>query len=145
MTSERVYIKGWNVTQKADGKYFTPPQIIPSTGFPWQTPYKELDSSIAVSQDTFVYISNVNPLVTTGLVDLATGQLMKASPGIWQAAQDVPAATVSGYNMPQVPYPPSAPVGSVGSAGSMKGDLDQVQSGQPTVFWILWAPAPNCS
>ena len=25
MTSERVYIQGWNVTQKADGKYFIPP------------------------------------------------------------------------------------------------------------------------
>lgn len=106
--------------------------------FPWQSP-KELDPTVAVSKDTFVYISPLNPLVTTGLTDIDLGVPVKALPGIWQAAQDVPAQTSDTppqYNVPQIPYPGggSAPVGT-----PLKGDLDGTG-----VYWILWSQAPIC-
>ena len=115
----------------------------------WQTPYKELDSSKAVAKDTFVFVSEANPLAVDGLIDLDSGALVKARPGIWQAAQDVPAQVtvdaVVKYHVPTLPYPPAGPVGSVGSAGSMQGDLDQTVSSAPSVYWIYFGGYVSCS
>ena len=103
----------------------------------WQQPNKELDPNVAVSKDTFVYLSPLNPLVTDGLVDLTTDELVKAIPGIWQAAQDVPAQDEDDkYNVPQIPYPGA---GAAPSGIPLKGDLDGAE-----VYWILWSQAPIC-
>ena len=106
--------------------------------FIWQSP-RECNPAVAVPKDTFVFISSDNPLVTTGIVDLASGTLTTAQPGFWQAAVAVPAqVTVSGvvkYNVPQFPYP-----GDTGyDAGPpVFGDLDDAD-----IFWIYWG-ALNC-
>ena len=102
-------------------------------GIKWQTPYKELDPSIAVSKDTLVYISPKNPLVTDGMKDKVTGTVLFATPGIWLAIPDVPAQTSDTppkFNVPQDPPPGSnvsAPTGT-----PLKGDADA--SG---VYWLL--------
>jgi hypothetical protein len=100
-----------------------------SSSRPWQTPNKELDPTVAVSKGTWVYISPNNPLVTTGLTDLAAGTILQSPPGIWEAAQNVPAqVTVGGvikYNVPQLPTE-GTPSGT-----PLAGDLDA-----STLFWI---------
>ena len=110
--------------------------------FPWQTP-KELDPTVAVPKDKFVELSPLNPLVTSGLIDISLGVLVKALPGTWQALQDVPAKDGDGnYNVPQLPYPGA---GAVPSGTPLKGDLDGTDgSGKPLVFWKLWTPYPVC-
>lgn len=103
----------------------------------WQTPNRELDPTVTVSSGTFVYISPENPLVTTGLTDLVSTELVQAMPGIWQAVQDVPSEALVGsvmsYNMPQV-----VPTGSV-TGTPLKGDADNA-----ALFWIPWASIMNC-
>jgi len=99
----------------------------------WQEPYKELDPDVPVDKGTWVYISPENPLVTTGMTDPIAGSATKAYPGIWEAAQDVPASTgVDTYNVPQTDYP-----GATGtpSGSPLKGDLDG-----ESVYWILICP-----
>lgn len=113
-----------------------PPQAAPS-GFPWQTPNKELDPMVSVTQNTFVYISPNNPLTSVGLVDLVSNQLEKSRPGIWQALQDVPAQNGAGaYNVPQVPYPTN---GGPVAGSPLSGDADDANN-----YWILWSPTPYC-
>ena len=105
--------------------------------FPWQKPQKELDPTVAVSKDTFVYISPLNPLVSPGLVDLISGNITMSRPGIWQAAQDVPVKNGLGkYNVPQTPLPGA---GGVPSGSPLSGDADGAN-----VFWLFWAPTPYC-
>ena len=101
------------------------------SGFPWQKP-KELDPANAVAKDTFVYVSPQNTLATVGLTDLVLNTIVQATPGIWQAIQDVPAETSLGYyNVPQDPVPGSGT--TVPSGDPLSGDLDS-----NTVFWVLW-------
>ena len=100
------------------------------SGIHWQTPKKELDPTISVSENTLVFISPQNPLCTVGLTDLQTGTILMATAGEWLCVKDCPAATVAGYNVPQDPFPgynTSAPSGT-----PLAGDADA-----PTVFWIL--------
>ena len=104
-----------------------------SSPFPWQSP-KELDPSIAVSINTFVYVSPINPLVTAGLIDVVSNTMTLARAGIWQAAQTIPAKTGAGkYNVPVYPIQ-SATAGS-----PLEGDLDAAG-----VYWIPWSPTPYC-
>ena len=112
------------------------PPFISGGDFQWQTPKKELDPTQQVAKNTFVYISPLNTIVTTGLTDLTLLTTVKATPGIWQAIQDVPAATVDGYNVPQY-----LPAGAVAPSGDpLSGDLDG-----DTIFWVLWSsPAGVC-
>ena len=99
----------------------------------WQSP-KELDPTVAVAADTLVYISPLNPLCTTGLVDLdSSGATLKATAGTWLCLIDVPAATGSGYNVPQDP-PPGSGV-AVPSGSPLRGDLDATDA--PKVYWLL--------
>lgn len=101
----------------------------------WQEPYKELDPDLAVSKGTWVYISPNNPIVTTGMTDPIAGSDTKAYPGIWEAAQDVPASTgVDDYNVPQTDYP-GATGTPTGTTPNVKGDLDG-----DNVYWILICP-----
>ena len=103
-----------------------------SGGDTWQVP-RELDPTVAVAQYTKVYISPKNPLVTVGLVDLdSSGATLQATAGIWQAMQNIPAATSAGYNVPQDPPPGSGTNAPSGSP--LKGDLDGTT---PTVKWLL--------
>ena len=90
---------------------------------------------------TVVFLSPLNPLVTTGLYDLVSGNLTKAQSGLWMAMKDVPAQVVnpSGkpagtyYNVPQ-PLPSAAVSGS-----PLAGDADAT-----TVFWMKIPPANSC-
>lgn len=98
-------------------------------GFRWQEPKKELDPTVAVAKDTWVYISPNNDLVLTGLTDLVSGINQKACEGTWIAAKAVPAKNGGGqYNVPTFPYP-----GATGtpSGSPLAGDLDGAD-----VFWI---------
>jgi len=134
-TSERVYIKGWNFVQKADGKYFIPPSIPPAGGglWPWMYPtHVELDTSLPYSKGKCAYLSPQNPLVTVGLVDLdSSGATVQATAGIWLALVDIPAATSSGY------YVPKDPVSDLGapSGTPLTGNLDG-----GTAKWVLIKP-----
>ena len=98
----------------------------------WQKPYKELDPSVSVSRGTWVYISPSNPIVLTGLTDLVSAATVRAYPGIWEAAKNVPAKSGSSYNVPQVDFP-----GGTGtpSGTPLRGDADG-----DNVFWILITP-----
>ena len=101
----------------------------------WQQPYKELDTDLAVDKGTWVYISPDNPIVTTGMTDPIAGAGTKAYPGIWEAAQDVPASSgVDDYNVPQTDYP-GATGTPTGTTPYYKGDLDGED-----VYWILICP-----
>lgn len=106
-------------------------------GFKWQTPNKELDPTVSVAKDVFVYISPGNPLATAGLTDLTTGTVETAPTGIWQAVKAVPAQTAAGgvtsYNVPM------APVQGATAGSPLKGDLDNA-----AVFWVPWAGIMNC-
>jgi hypothetical protein len=103
-----------------------------ATGFNWQTPYKELDTTRPVSRDTFVYITPGNTLVTAGMTDIVTNLNVISCEGIWQAAQNVPAAVGGKYNVPIFPYPSATGLTS-GSPGSLKGDLDGAG-----IFFYYW-------
>ena len=101
----------------------------------WQKPYKELDTDRSVTKGTWVYISPNNPIVLTGMTDPIAGAGTKAYPGIWEAAQDVPASTgVDDYNVPQTDYP-GATGTPTGTTPNYKGDLDG-----SAVYWILICP-----
>ena len=103
----------------------------PSFKFPWQYP-KELDPTVPVQSGEFVFISAQNPLVTTGLHDVQSNVLVKATEGIWQALQFVPAqisqSGTTAYNVPHA-------LAEVATAGSpLRGDADD-----GTLFWIPWS------
>ena len=93
-----------------------------TSGLIWQTPNRELDPSVSVSENTLVYISPNNPLVSTGLKDLDTGDVEMAIPGIWCAMVDIPSqvtvSSVINYNVPKEPV-----VGSV-TGTPLSGDMD---------------------
>ena len=134
------------------GKSYRADALIPpsspggSGGWQWKTPKKELDPTVAVSGPsgsvyTVVFLSPLNPLVTTGLYDLVSGNLTKAQSGLWMAMQDVPAQVVNPSGKPagtyyNVPQPlPSAAV----SVSPLAGDADAT-----TVFWMKIPPANSC-
>ncbi len=103
-----------------------------SSGWKWQSPYKELDPSKNVGKDTVVYISPLSDLVTTGLTDLDTLTIIKAVPGIWIALTSVPKKTGDGhYNVPRDPVPGAA--SAIPTGTPLKGDLDH----PTTVHWLL--------
>ena len=102
----------------------------PSFKFPWQYP-KELDPTVPVQSGEFVFISAQNPIVTTGLHDVQSNVLVKATEGIWQALQFVPAqisqSGTTAYNVPHA-------LAEVATAGSpLRGDADD-----GTLFWLPW-------
>ena len=100
----------------------------------WQTPNKELDPTVAVAANTLVYISPQNPLATVGLVDLqSSGATLTATAGIWCSLLAVPAATSSGYNVPQDPIPDGGVTVPTGSP--LVGDLDRTAA--PLIYWVL--------
>lgn len=103
----------------------------------WMYPtHKEGDPTLPYDADTFMYLSPLNPLVTTGLRDLISGTVLLAQPGFWQAAQNVPAAVlvagVLSYNVPQI-----AAQGAV-TGSPAKGDLDN------NLFWIRHPQTNGC-
>lgn len=114
-----------------------------ATGWTFQSP-RELDPTASVAAQVVVYISPNNPLVTSGLYDIVSGETITAIAGLWVAVQDVPAQTtitvsgssVTAYNMPQLPYPGA---GGTPSSHPYMGDLDGVN-----VFWAFISQAPVC-
>lgn len=113
----------------ADGNTF----LKLSSSSRWQKPNKELDPSKFVRNGTWVYVSPLNPIVVTGLFDYDVADNVKAYPGIWEAAQDIPAEVAGSYNVPNTDYPSVTPSGS-----PLSGDLDQDE--ELTVYWILICP-----
>ena len=101
------------------------------SGVHWQSP-RELDPSVAVEQDTLVYISPNNPICTVGLTDLALGVNTKATAGIWLALQAVPAKSGSSYRVPQDPIPSN---GGAVAGSPLSGDADSTSA-----YWILIKP-----
>lgn len=94
--------------------------------------HREGDPTFPYAADTFMFLSDNNPLVTTGMIDLVSGLRAFSKPGFWQVgSNNVPAqVVVSGvtkWNVPVYPYPGATgtPTGS-----PLKGDLDLGQ------FWI---------
>ena len=107
-------------------------------GIQWQEPYRELNFMVDVPKGTWVYVSPNNELVTDGIVDLVSLAADYAVPGIWEAAQDVPASTDGlTYNVPQLPYP--------GATGTPSGDPLQGDLDGANVFWILISAAQVCT
>ena len=103
----------------------------------------ELDTTLAVPQWTFVYISPNAPLVTnTTVKDVVQNAVLVSEPGIWQALVDIPAQTViSGttfYDIPQSAYPDQTGT-PTGSPGAIIGDLDVAN-----VKWKLWSDFSPC-
>ena len=108
------------------------PSVGQLAGLRWQTPDKELDPTVAVSKNTFVYISPLNTLVTAGMTDVVSNSNVTSCEGIWQAAKAVPAAASGKYNVPVFPY--SSGMGVSPPSGSpLVGDLDS-----STIYWIYW-------
>jgi hypothetical protein len=110
-------------------------------GFDWMYPtHREYDPTLPYSAGKFMTISPKNALVTAGMTDLVLGTVIKSPPGIWQAAQNVPAQTTDSppkVNVPQMPLPGAA--GAVPTGTPLKGDYDGAN-----VFWIPWAGYPSC-
>ena len=118
------------VNRRVSGISFDAIGSSPSFKFPWQYP-KELDPTVPVQSGEFVFISAQNPLVTTGLHDVQSNVLVKATEGIWQALQFVPAqisqSGTTAYNVPHA-------LAEVATAGSpLRGDADD-----GTLFWLPW-------
>lgn len=127
----------WEQTARGIRANVINPTFGTNSPFPWQQPKKELDPTVAVAINTFVYISQQNPLVSPGLVDLVSGNITMSRPGIWQAVQAVPAKNgANKYNVPQTPLPGA---GGVPSGTPLSGDADGAN-----VFWLFWAPVPYC-
>jgi hypothetical protein len=106
MTSERVYILGWKVKQTSEGKFFTPPKVISGgAGDTW--PPVAFDSTKGYSISDWVHIAPTDAIATTGIVDLDSGSLTVAPPGLWRPLKSVPAQIVVGgvtkYNVPKLP------------------------------------------
>ena len=119
--------KGYSVKNASEGQIISMDFGGGGKGtFRWQSP-KEHSSTIAVSKDTFVFISPGNILVTTGLIDIDSTVLTYSPPGIWQALIDVPAATGSGYHCPKL----------MPTTGSNLAD-------SPTLYWALWQEHNPC-
>jgi hypothetical protein len=78
----------------------------------------EIDTTQSYDKSSVVHIQATDSLVTTGLTDLVAGTTKKAAAGWWVAMQDVPAASIGGYNVPQSPMP-------------MPTNMDD-----PTNFWM---------
>ena len=126
--------KNIRVSTNENGQYIldaTPGGAGSVSGLHWQSP-RELDPTVAVAQDTLVYVSPNNPICTIGLTDLTTSVNTKATAGIWLALQDVPAKVGSDYNVPQDPIPSN---GGAVSGSPLSGDADSVLA-----FWILIKP-----
>jgi len=124
----------------------------PTIAWDWMYPdNKELDPSLNYSVGKWVYISALNPLVTTGMIDLVSGTNTKSCQGLWECCQDVPPQVViSGvtmFNVPVFPYPAGAAtlggatflMGTTAPSGSpLVGDLDLINptTGQKILYWI---------
>ena len=101
-----------------------------AAGWPWMYPdHIEGDSSQSYSAGYCMYLSALNPLVTTGMTDLVSGANATACQGVWLAMQNIPAAASSKWNVPQWPYPVSFGA-SAPSGTPLKGDLDN-----PGLYW----------
>lgn len=97
-------------------------------GFPWMYPtHTEGDPSQFYQAGFCMYVSALNPLVTTGMVDSISGDNIKSCQGLWLAMQDIPAEDTGAWNVPAFPYTitPAIPAGT-----PLKGDLDN-----PDLFW----------
>jgi len=119
-----------------------------SGGWDWMyASRKELDPRLDYYVGKWAYISALNPLVTTGMIDLVSGTNTKACQGLWECCQNVPAANGGKFNVPVFPYPAGAAVvggatflmgTTVPSGYPLVGDLDLVNptSGSPILHWI---------
>jgi hypothetical protein len=115
-----------------------------SSGFSWQQPNLELDPTLAVPKWTFVYISPLNPIVTTGMLDLVTGELTSAQPGTWQAKVNIPAQAVNPAGKPagtyfNVPAVVTRADQAVPTGTPLEGDLDSAM-----LLWIKWPETNSC-
>ena len=103
--------------------------IAGSNGWDWMYPtHKELDPTLSYSKNKWVYVSELNPLVTTGMVDIVSDSNVISCQGLWQCVKDVPAAVGGKFNVPVFPYP-TAP--AIPSGTPLMGDLDD-----PLIYWI---------
>jgi hypothetical protein len=80
-----------------------------------------------------VYVKSTDPIVTTGVIDPQSKQMVYSSPGVWRCLQNVtPVVNPSGlpvgtyYNIPQLPYP---------VAGDPNNSLN---------YWLYIAPEAQC-
>lgn len=121
-----------------------------SSGWDWMYPdHKELDTTLSYSAGKFVYISALNTLVTTGMTDVVSNATVTSCQGIWQALQDIPAASGGKFNVPTLNYPSGAQSigGSVVAPGTtapsgtpLIGDMDLVDAttGKKVRYWEYW-------
>lgn len=119
----------WEQTTRGVRAHAKIPPAGGGSGWDWMYPTnKELDTTLPYSAGKWVYISALNTLVTTGMTDIVSNANVISCQGLWECAQDVPAAVGGKFNVPVFPYP-AAP--AIPSGTPLKGDLDD-----PLIFWI---------
>jgi hypothetical protein len=126
------------------------------TLWPWMYPtHVEGDPSQSYSKGMTMYLSALNPLVVTGLVDRVSGATLTACQGIWLAMDNV--APVGGdgkWDMPQFPYPNAAATlggaavepGTVAPSGTpLKGDWDTMNPADGSIYpkWRYLGDVPT--
>ena len=124
--------------------------------WPWMYPdHVEGDSTQIYSKGKLMYLSALNPLVVTGLVDRVSGATVTACQGIWLAMDDVsPVGGDGKWDMPQFPYPNAAATmggaavapGTVAPSGTpLKGDWDTVNPADGSIYpkWRYLGDVPT--
>jgi hypothetical protein len=113
-----------------------------SGGFWMYESHRELDPSLAYSQDKCCYVSPLSAMATTGMLDLATGDNLVAKPGIWMARKPIPAQVVNPAGLPAGTYfnVPQLPAMGTPSGTPLMGDLDNAG-----LYWINLSMASSCT
>lgn len=104
-----------------------------ASGWNWGTPNIELPDPVngpmpGYGKGTVIHIQSTNSIVTTGMLDLGSGNLTQSVAGLWVTTQAVPAQAEdsSSWNVPQLPMPDA-------------GNYDDT-----TNFWVFLAPDAQC-
>lgn len=126
-TSERVFIQGWQVTQRADGKYFVPPNIPPASksgGYKGEydpTKAYAVGDEFKISTPLTITVSGTDHIIVAGLYGVRPAATAVDSQGLGPWAGTLPANPASaGIDMDKFFFNPQIAAPSFGAAPNDK-------------------------